>query len=96
MLFLSHSALANQTKNSCDLAEKCKDVIAKCDATIEAKNKALGLCNLALVKAEESNGALQTQVTDKNDQLGSWYRNPFIVGIMGVLAGGAAYALIKK
>lgn len=81
-----------------DLSTKptCKEVIAQCDKTIEAKNKAIELSNLALKSCSEQSGLAQTELNNSNEKLNAWYRNPFIVGFMGVLVGGLSYAILKK
>lgn len=75
---------------------KCKKVIEQADRTIAAKNKALELSDLAFKSCTENSGRLQTDLNDRNEELSSWYRNPWIMGGLGLLAGAAAYAIIKR
>lgn len=74
----------------------CKDVIAACDEALEAKNKALTLANLAITNCIKHGTEVQMQLNEKTDELNSWYRNPYIVFGLGLLAGGVAYSLLVK
>lgn len=76
--------------------KRCQVVLDQCDKTIAAKDKALELSDLAIKDCVKANGELQTQVNNTNDQLSAWYRNPFIMFGIGVLAGGVTYGLLKK
>jgi peptidoglycan hydrolase CwlO-like protein len=89
-IFVTQTGLA-ETKSP-----SCRDVIKACDETIASKNKALEISNLAIKEAQKQVGDLTTQVNDKNEQLSAWYRNPFILGMLGVLAGGLATAIVIK
>lgn len=75
---------------------ECKDVIAACDKALEDKNKALTLANLAITNCIKHGTNVQLQLNEKTDELNRWYRQPLIVGIIGVLVGGVAYSLLEN
>lgn len=65
----------------------CEEVIQKCDAALEAKNKQIKKLELGLATQTERVADLSSQLEDKNSQLQSPFRNPFIMGTVGVLIG---------
>lgn len=73
----------------------CDEVISKCDAALAAKNKQIQKLELGLTKQTERVADLSQQVEDKNQQLQAWYRNPLIVGALGLVAGAALITWAK-
>lgn len=73
----------------------CEDVISKCDAAIAAKNKHIEKLELGLTTQTQRVADLSSQLEDKNSELQSWYRNPFVVGALGLVAGAAVITFAK-
>lgn len=74
----------------------CRDVIASCDKAIEEKNKALTLANLAIKACIRHGTEVQLQLNEKTEELDRWYRNPLLVGALGIVVGGVAFSLLNK
>jgi hypothetical protein len=73
----------------------CEEVIAKCDAALAAKNTQIKKLELGLTAQTERVADLSSQLEDKNSQLQAWYRNPFVVGALGLVAGAAIITFAK-
>lgn len=83
---------------TCDsVLDKCVVAVAECRIAKDERNKEVELCRLGLTQAREYGGLMTEKVIERDDQLSAWYRNPFVVGVIGVLIGGIAtgYALKK-
>ncbi len=94
MLLLSLSLITSPVKADC--YSDGQKVIAACKAALDAKD---------LVISDESKTItdLQRALSDSNlvadseaRSLSAWYRNPFIVGTLGILAGGFAVVYLPK
>lgn len=77
-------------------ATDCTDVIKAADAAIDAKKKEVAICRLALTQSLEENTRLNADVKDKDEKLGAWYRNPFIVGPIGISIGIIGASILLK
>lgn len=73
----------------------CEEVLDKCGQAVEAKNKHIQKLELGLAKQTERVVDLSSQLEDKNSQLQAWYRNPFVVGALGLVAGAAVITFAK-
>jgi hypothetical protein len=73
----------------------CEEVISKCDSALEAKNKQIKKLELGLTTQTERVADLSSQLEDKNQELQAWYRNPFVVGALGLVAGAAVITFAK-
>lgn len=78
------------------MATTCNDVIAKCDAALAAKDEQIRLSDLALKQSMEFSGNLAVVAQDRERQLNAWYRNPFIMLILGAAVGGLVYGVATK
>ena len=77
-------------------APKCDDVIKACDEALEEKNKALKISDIAIQQCQSSRADMINEIEDLRDEVGAWYRNPFIVGLLGAAAASTAYLLLRK
>jgi hypothetical protein len=73
----------------------CEEVLEKCGQAVEAKNKQIQKLELGLAKQTERVVDLSSQLEDKNSQLQAWYRNPFVVFSIGLVAGAAVITFAK-
>lgn len=71
------------------MAQQGRDVIRKKDDTLRLKDLALDQC----LKTEEAD---QAAVEQKDAQLHVWYRNPVVMGLLGVAAGSLAAVYFKR
>lgn len=79
---------ANVTRADCNSQLKsCDEALTAAGEVIEAKKKVISLCNLGLSQTLEKNKILKIEVDEKSRELDAWYRNPFIVGALGIAAG---------
>lgn len=82
-----NSAKPRPTPSPTATARQCDSVIKKCDDTLKEKNKALDLADLALKKCQDQNAAKNKELDSLRESNSAWYKNPFIVGIIGIAAG---------
>jgi hypothetical protein len=73
----------------------CSDVLGKCDAALTARKRQVEKLQLGLTQQSQRVADLYAQVEEKNAQLQSPLRNPFVMGAIGALIGIAVtgYAL---
>jgi hypothetical protein len=93
------------TSNSCAYAapvncsaerEKCKKVIDAADKAIAAKDQQIALSDLALKTCRTENSNYQEQVEAAQAANAKFYRNPFIMMLLGAAAASVTYVLLKK
>ena len=65
----------------------CEEVLSKCDAVLAAKNKQIEKLELGLAAQTGRVADLSNQLEDKNSQLQSPFRNPFVMTAVGVVIG---------
>lgn len=65
----------------------CEQVIQACDAALDAKNREIGLKDLAIQQRQDQIVELNSELQDANSKLQSPVRNPFIMTTVGVLIG---------
>jgi len=75
------------TLSSSAIASDCGEVIKTCDAALVAKNREIQLCRLGLVQSVDRIAGLEVELEKRNSQLQSPLRNPFVMGMVGVLVG---------
>lgn len=80
-----------------DCAYDCKQLTDKADKIIAEQQKTIDLYKQKDAQQTKNLVDLSTSLDDKTAQLSAWYRNPFIVGTLGLLVGaaGATYLLRK-
>ena len=74
----------------------CKDVITACDNAIAKKDQELQLSDLALKSCTSANSEYIKENTDLQDKANKWYRNPFVMFILGAAAGTTTYVLLHN
>lgn len=92
MILLLSISLSIQTA----LATNCNDVIQACEKAIDAKNEQIIELGKGLDLITTQNVELRDIVTTQDKQLSAWYRNPFIMLGLGVIAGGATALVLSK
>lgn len=75
--------------------EKCDKAVKACGDALDARKKEVSLCNLALTQTLEDNSSLRIQIDNKEAELNKWYRNPIIMGVLGVAAGVLVIEAVK-
>ena len=88
---ITSQALADcpQTLDLCLTAE------TKCKAALDSRNQEIQLCQLAVSKGVEQNSQLSQTIESQDAKLSAFYRNPFFMFGLGVLAAGAV-GLLRK
>jgi hypothetical protein len=77
------------------IRKQCNNILDKCDKALDAKNKQLELSDLTIKKCAEKGTKLEIENGVQKEELGRWYRNPWIVGALGLLGGALGGFLIK-
>lgn len=86
-----------QTPSECKpVVDKCRRALDACDTALEEKNGALTLADLAITNCNHETALNKQRADDMREELGTWYRNPLIVGTLGVIAGFATFRLLTK
>jgi len=70
-------------------------VIQAADKAIAAKNIELSNCYKINDAIKDINGKQSKMIMDKDQELDAWYRNPFVMFSLGLVAGGVAIHLVK-
>jgi hypothetical protein len=65
----------------------CLVALQKCDEALQARERQVQICDLALRQSLERGMLANLEIRDKDAQLSAWYRNPFTVGTIGALVG---------
>lgn len=98
VILLSTSVLVPNTyaqQAACPI-EQCDRALESCQKTIEAKNKEIQLCRLALVQSIDRAEGLSLELEHKNNQLQSVFRNPLAMTTFGILIGIVVTGLATK
>lgn len=74
----------------------CEQALGSCAHLVDAQKKEIGLCRLGLTQSLDNNAMLSIEIKDKQDQLQSWYRNPFVMVAVGLVLGGVAVGAAIK
>jgi len=76
-------------------ADECTPIIQAARKAIEAQKQEIQDLKIGLDMATKDIAAAQKDINKKDEQLGAWYRNPFVVGALSLVVGAAAmgYAL---
>lgn len=69
--------------------------MASCDKALEARKKELDLTKLALDYSVDTNKKLAEQVKEKDEQLGSIWRSPYLWFGLGVLGTSILYGVTR-
>jgi hypothetical protein len=64
-------------------------VLSLCDKALEAKNREIELSDLAIKQLTERTQYLDKRVLDLETDSQHFWRNPFIMGALGLVVGGA-------
>ena len=82
--------LATTAKADCPARlNQCVEVVDACQAALTARKDELKLCNLGLQQSMSTNTQLNEEIENKNAQLSAFYRNPWLMLALGLVAGVA-------
>jgi hypothetical protein len=95
-LFAIISLFAMSISLQTQAAPSCQEVIAAADRAIEAKNKEIQICRLALDQTIDRALTLEKDVKDRDEKLSSPLRNPFVMATAGVLLGLVVAGYVRK
>lgn len=84
------SAIAQEVKSE---VEEC---ITLCDEALESQQQVIDQLDLGLVECKDEHSNRINEVTDLQDKLDSPFRNPFIMGTIGVVLGIVVTGLATK
>lgn len=74
---------------------RCDELVLACDRVVAAKNNQIEKLELGLAKQTERVVDLTSQLESKNEQLQAFYRNPFVMLSLGLVAGAAVITFAK-
>lgn len=77
------------TSPSAFAAVDCKQVVGACDKVIKIEHSINRLQEKRVKKLTEQTLLLNTKLQQTQDSLGAWYRNPFVLIALGLVAGVA-------
>jgi hypothetical protein len=80
LLSISGSAIA-QTK--------CDTALNACIKALDARTEQVQALDLALTESRKEADSLRASGREKDEQLSAWYRNPFVMMALGLVAGVA-------
>lgn len=75
--------------------QACQAVLQKCDEVVKKKNEELKMTNLALDYSTDTNKKLAEQVKEKDEQLGSIWRSPYLFFALGVVATSVLFGVTR-
>lgn len=75
--------------------QDCEAVIESCDKAVQAQEKELTLCDLAIKQTLNQKVQLESDVVRYEHELNSWYRNPLVLIPLGFILGGTAVMLTR-
>lgn len=71
--------------NTLAAGKECLPLIQAADQALEAKQKQIEIRDLRIQQASDEINRLVIEVDKKDTELGAFYRNPFIMGLVGAL-----------
>lgn len=80
--------------SSANCQSDCKKALDSADKVIADLHKQIDLEELRSTAQAEMIANLNVALNDKNQALEAWYRNPFIVGLLGFAAGVVTIELL--
>lgn len=67
----------------------CGDVITACDKALAHKDGAIGGLQMVVLQRDELIKMQKTTIEEQDAKLSAWYRNPWLLLGLGVVAGMA-------
>lgn len=95
MLVLSLFLQGIPSKSYADCQSDCRNALSAADTLIRDLKKEIDLCQLIVTIQQQSIVTLTLQNDEKAEQLSSAFRNPFILGGIGISMGVIAVILLK-
>lgn len=74
---------------------KCDAALGACDTALQDKKEQIRLCDIAVMQATDYGTLLNVQVKERDEELGAWYRNPFIMITLGIVTGAVVSAATR-
>jgi hypothetical protein len=63
---------------------------------VEAQEKEIKLCDLALVQSKDRIAALEKETRSLRESNEAWYKNPFVMAALGLAVGAVGAAVLIK
>ncbi len=99
-MILSLSTAMAQTPtpspNCQSIVRECKEVIDKADKALAEKDKQIDLYHTSLDHANSVIALQMAHINDSDAELSAWYRQPLVVGGIGISVGVLLLELLKK
>ena len=73
---------------------QCDALVGLCTRALDAREEQIKVCELAIEQHTEHNALLNTRITQLEADKNAWFRNPFIIGAIGIAAGSLAATYI--
>lgn len=96
MSFVSSTVSQAQTPNCSPVIAKCNAALDACDKAISDKNKSLELADIALTHCRVHSSETEYQLDEAKNKLGAWYHDPFVVGVLGLIGGAIVSQTLLK
>jgi chromosome segregation ATPase len=78
-----------------DCASDCNKALEACDQALEAKDELIQKYTSALDGCNKQVIQLSVDLEKIQAEKSAWYRNPLVVGLLGVVTGFVASQLLK-
>ena len=88
LILIANSALAEPPS--------CPDVVKACDAAVTQLVKERKMTTAILQTMKERDLLMQSEIADLKGEVTSWYRNPAILGISGMVLGLVVGGIVFK
>ncbi len=76
--------------------EDCEPIISACRKALQAQQEEIGATRLTTTQAIEQASQAQLALQASDAKLQAWYRNPYFVSALGMLAGAVAAGYVLK
>ncbi len=95
-LYIIITTLLLQGLCNADQISDCKQVIKTADKVIYDQHQQIETY-MELSKTQTNQiASLSVSLNDKNQELSSWFHNPFVIGAIVIVVGGAGVLYLKK
>ena len=95
-LIISATILTTLLTNTVYADPACDKVIKACDSLVAAQKEQLSAQNKVIQHDIDELVKAYKTINERDDQLSSVFRNPFVMVGLGILVGGLTVALVKR
>lgn len=93
MLFLSLNLITQECKSDCK--QDCEKVIQAAKSALSAKDDEIAQQSNSISNLQRLLSSANQRAEERDSELSSWYHNPFVLVVGGVLVGGLGYSLLR-